>query len=137
MFLIISGTTWQHVHGPEPLPWFSELTGAYRLQPIPLTPRARLWLHDHQPATHDYGNALASALTVLFGCQTGPVFGPACLTSHHREYGARGLDPAQTTAFTQVLTALTNPTTLSRHRMACRLAASWHSPDTEETGRCS
>src|SRR5699024_3589462 len=89
MFLIISDITWQTVHGTDPLPWFRDLTGAHRPQPIPLTPRARIWLTDHHHCpTPDSTNALASALTTLFTCQTGPVFGPACVTAYHPAHGA-------------------------------------------------
>lgn len=138
MFLIISDITWQTVHGTDPLPWFRDLTGAHRPQPIPLTPRARIWLTDHHHCpTPDSTNALASALTTLFTCQTGPVFGPACVTAYHPAHGAADLDPSQAKAFIRLLTALSDPTTLARHRMACRLAATWHTPNFEETGQCS
>lgn len=126
MFLIISDTTWQSVQGPDPLAWFSGLTGADRLRSVTLTPRARLWLPELADPGPDSTNALASALTTVFKCQIGPVYGPACVTACSTTGKAGELDPTQATAFSRLLTALSDPTTLTRHRLAGRLAASWH-----------
>lgn len=106
-------------HGPDGLDWFNAA------EPIPLTPRAAMWI---RAGGREPPNALASALLTFLQLPIRQLQGPAYLT------GLTGttptdLSPAQQQAFSSTLRALTAmPDYLALHAQAGRIAAAWFCP---------
>ena len=98
-------------------------------EPVPVTPRAVLWVSP--PGAQARPNALASALLTFLQLPIRQLHGPAYLTGRGAATpaGAVALTPTQLRAFASTLHALqAMPDYLALHAQACRIAAAWLCP---------